>query len=701
MKKAVLLAAVLGVCGIAWGADAGKLPAPDVAADRQVAEQIVTEGAAGVKAVLGKVVPLGTGDDTKQRMAVSALVRHCTRPGAEAERAMVAKELVDALKAATDDEVRSFYILQLQWCGKDEAVEALATHLNDKLLGFASAAALQRIGTPAAGAALAKALAGAKETKVAIVTALGALRYAAAGDALKEAARAEDAKVRDAAFYALANAPVPGSRIVLEERATATDVSAEQHGRAVADYALYALRMGQAGATDECRAICRNLMLRNERNTQAQALSVLVDVFGEQARGDLLAALDSSDNQLRFAALQQSSKLKDAETTRQLLAKAKGELAAEVLPVVAQRGDPAAGPAIVGMLSEKDLSVRAAAAGALAKLLKDDAIPHLLKAAAVEPDARALTDTLARMPGETVLSAVAGAVAAAPVKTKVALLDILGARMARQHAPVALAQSAAADEPVRMAALRALGRIAREQDAAALVKWSLDAKDDAEETAALKAVVTAAAQGKDVDARSAELLKALPSATGAKRGAIVRTLGRVGGAPALTAVTAELKSKDKAHREAAVRSLADWPDAAAAPALLELAREEKELTPHVLALRGLVNVIKNSPLSPADKVRRYGDALAAARRVDEKKLVLGTASAERVPEAVALVAPSLDDEALKAEAALAVVKIVVPQRSREKVVTGPGVKEALAKAVPLCPDANLKQKGKQFLETMK
>src|SRR5688500_7950805 len=219
MTKRVLWAAVLGVCGMAWGAEVGKLPAPDVAADRQVAAAIVKDGVDGVRGVLGKSVPLGTGDDTKQRRAVAALVRHCTRPGAEAERALVAKELVDALKGATDDEVRSFYILQLQWCGRDEAVEAVAGHLNDKLLGFASAAALQRIGTPAAGAALAKALPAAKETKVAIVTALGAMRYAAAGDAIREAARTDDAKLRDAAFYALANVPVPGSRIVLEERA--------------------------------------------------------------------------------------------------------------------------------------------------------------------------------------------------------------------------------------------------------------------------------------------------------------------------------------------------------------------------------------------------------------------------------------------------------------------------------------------------
>jgi hypothetical protein len=102
-------------------------------------------------------------------------------------------------------------------------------------------------------------------------------------------------------------------------------------------------------------------------------------------------------------------------------------------------------------------------------------------------------------------------------------------------------------------------------------------------------------------------------------------------------------------------------------------------------------------LSSAQKVQAYSKALAAAKRAEEKKMVVGALAGERTEEALGLVAPLMEEEALKGEAALAVVKIVAPLERRQRGLTGEKAVEALRKAIPICPDAAARADGERYL----
>jgi hypothetical protein len=84
--------------------------------------------------------------------------------------------------------------------------------------------------------------------------------------------------------------------------------------------------------------------------------------------------------------------------------------------------------------------------------------------------------------------------------------------------------------------------------------------------------------------------------------------------------------------------------------------------------------------------------MAAAERPDEKKLALAGLASIRTLESLELVAASLDDEALKAEAALAAVKIACPQNENDKGLLAAAVGPILEKCKTLIKDEEMRKK---------
>jgi hypothetical protein len=132
-----------------------KLPADDYAAAQQVLGEVIS---GGPKAVRELIVAVGEkfGDPAgaKPKYAVHGVVMYAGRPGAEAERKMVAAALAEELQADHSDELKAFVCRQLQLCGGDAEVPALAALLESDRLCEPAAQALQAIGGDAAAKAL-------------------------------------------------------------------------------------------------------------------------------------------------------------------------------------------------------------------------------------------------------------------------------------------------------------------------------------------------------------------------------------------------------------------------------------------------------------------------------------------------------------------------------------------------------------------
>ena len=629
----ILTAACLARAASACAADpaqlVAKLPAASIQAGRKIIDELLGGGEPTVIACCGMLRPSGKGNCVAAETALSGMA-YVAGNGPEEQRGTFVGGVIKALDKAKEPEVQAFLISLLQAAGRNESVEPLSRHLRDEKLCDPAASALVCLGTANAGRAVAKALDSAKgKTVLPLVRAAGVLRAPEAAKSVLSHATSPGREVRHAALFALANIPVAEAENVLTKAAAAKEL--RDRVPATNCLLLFARRMGEAGKKDRAKAICRDIVGTRRGTREAHfvcaALATLVDVIGRDALDDLLAAADHKDKAVRAAALKLAENMKGPTVTKAWARKERSagpQGRAEILAMLAQRGDKAALPAIVAGLNDKDKAVRLAAIPAAAQLAGASAAPQLLEflAGAKDDEANAAVREIARLHGPKVISAVASALPKVTAPARVALLKLLGDRGATDQMPAVVSQLNAADAAVRKQAAKTFSSLAKPSDLPKLLDLLIEARGGSQRAALQTAVVTICQKNSDAAGRSKPVLDRLAQTEGAAREPLLNVLAKLGGPAALGAVVAETAVKDDDRRTAAVRVLAAWPDTVAVAPLLKIARESKNLAHHVLAIRGCVRL---AGTLPAAKRAPLLEALAAAARREEEKTLIRSA----------------------------------------------------------------------------
>jgi HEAT repeat protein len=680
-----------------------KMPAQSGQDSDKYAAELVKLGPEGIGAVCSMLVPPGKGDDTKARYALSSLTWYVLKPGtAEAEARAFSGAVSRALNTATNKEVQAFLIRRLQLGGRDECVPALADYLADDRLCEPAAQALTAIGTPTAAAALIEALPAAEGKRlVTMIKALGELRAVKAGEQIVKHAGSQDADTRLVALYALGNIGPKGhssAAAVLEKAARSK--SPCERSKATTYYLLFARRAAEEGDKKQCAGICRDLIKTRakEQNARSAALSTLVSALGEQALPDLLAAADDESRQLRFAVLALAETIPGKKATaawaRQVRAADAGKKV-EIIAMLGRRGDKSAAPVLVEAIRDKEQAVRLAAIGACADLGGTETVGDLLTALKTcegGQEIAAIKNTLIRIADGGALKSVAGALTDVPPVPRVALIQVLALRHAKAHKRAVFAQVEDADAAVRAAAIEALGVLADQNDMPLLVELFVGSADAGQKASIMKTLLAVGKLIEDPERRALALLKAIAGASQQDHVAILGALPQLGGREALAAVVGGTKNRDAAIRDAAVRALSDWPHIDAAAEMVEVMRGSKNLSHQVLATRGLVRLVSGSDMAADKKAAVYDGAMHAAGRPDEKRLILSGLSDVRTMESLEVVAQYLDDAAIRAEAARAVVRIACPDGKQHKGMATPEVKPVLTKTLEATQDAGLRKR---------
>jgi hypothetical protein len=143
-----------------------KLPADDYESARRLFDRLFSEGPKVIQRLVHLVGDeFGDPNGVKPKYALHGLVMHASRPGAASERQLVAETLAAELEAGHSDELKAFLCRQLQLCGRDEEVPALARLLTDDRLCEPATQALLAIRSDAARSALRKALTAAEGSR--------------------------------------------------------------------------------------------------------------------------------------------------------------------------------------------------------------------------------------------------------------------------------------------------------------------------------------------------------------------------------------------------------------------------------------------------------------------------------------------------------------------------------------------------------
>ena len=248
------------------------------------------------------------------------------------------------------------------------------------------------------------------------------------------------------------------------------------------------------------------------------------------------------------------------------------------------------------------------------------------------------------------------------------MIRILAARKARGEADAVLAFVRDADPAVQSAAVQAMGEIGDERHLAPVLDVLRTAPDGALQQGASAAAAGIARRISSESRRVAPFLLALEASDARQQILLLGVLSKVGGRTGCDSVAAlARKSGDAGVREAALRALTDWQDAAAMAPLFEMAGTLTEAREKILVIRGLARLAGQPPVPEKERLQACRQLFKMADRPEERRLVLGLLGTVRSREAMSLAGEYLRQADTRAEAALAVAKIASPAKKQRPV----------------------------------
>jgi len=661
-----------------------------------------------VLAALGSTVYADTLADLDKALAAAAAWKHgdsadvmktvesaTFAAGNDAKlRPPVEAKLLAALKTSKSVDLRRFICRQLRTIGTVKSVPVLASLLGDAELSHGARYALGRIESPRAAAALNAAL-GKTSGKIqaGIIITLAKRGYTGALGNMVKLFGSSDKTVAQAAIRGVG---ILGGSAAARALLGARPKSSGQLRKRIDD-ALFdcAEAFARSGKGPDAAVIYKVLYTPKEAiHVRLAALRGLARSQGAQATKTLAAAIKGDDPQIRANAIAFMTDVKDPGATKVLvglLATAKPESQTLILRSLGARGDKSACAAVTKAASSQDAGVRSAALEALGLVGGAASVELLVKAAGTEQAARG---SLVRIKGDGVEANLIKAVSTGENKVRVEAIRAVRQRGCKQAAAALFKAAGDTDATVRREAIAALGTLAGAKDISRLLAILVKPADPKDRSLIEHAAGTAFLSVKSDTTCASKVLAAMRSASGDAKASLIRLLAQAPAPSALSAVRAAVRDKTEAINDAAVRTLAGWPNATPAASVLALAKSTSNKTHRVLLLRGYVRMAGLSK----DPGAMCMQAMKLAKSTQDKKLVLSGFGAAGSMEALNTVAKYLDDKATREEAAMAAAKIGDKLRkSKDK----NQVKVILQKVVKVTRNRNTKKMAERTIRSIK
>jgi HEAT repeat protein len=661
-------------------------------------------GAATMDEAVAKLQRFQNGQDQRILEDVDQYVNAATaQTGSSGDRAELARRLGALLETDASFEAKQFVCRQLAKIGTPKEVPVLAKMLTDEKYSDMARYGLGPISGPEVDAALKTALGQTQgKVRIGIVSTMAYRRNQESLSVLIPLTTDADKELARASLTAVGHIGGTQAAEALARNLTA----AKPEDRFIVADALLACADGfvAQGQKDKASELYAS-MLKPEMPvlTQAAALRGLAAMGDPGAISQVLAALRSGEPVIQKAGMSCIQLMQGPEIT-QAFAKEIPNLPMNaqvvLLEALGARGDVTALPEATKALSNSDTQVRVAALRVLGQLGNASSVELLVAAAgAANAEERAAAlGSLRVLGGDGVEASLISSLTTAPTNVRPSIVRVLVDRNIVGAVPSLMKMASDLDARSAIEALKGLSAMADEKAMPALLKLLTEVQDDGVREAAEQTVTTLARKITDQSKQAETALAALAAEKQEKiRCALIRVLGGVGNTPAFEAVRGVLDDSSEMVRETAVRALAQWPDTAAEEILLKVQQDNPNQTLRTLALRGLVRLLgTDGGRSPASLVETYKQILTRVNDAEEKKLVLSGLAGVADVNALKLVEPFLKDDAVKAEAALAMLQIATTLSG----IDSGTAKQAVQKALAASDNPAVRQKAQEVLKAV-
>ena len=652
---------------------------------------------------LAAIVNYERGMSREPLIAVEKLIRESQNQ--PEQRKYIELQLAELLSEATL-ECKSFICRQLWFIGTADSVPAIAKLLMDEETADIACYAIGQNPSEEAGKALREALDKVSpKVQIRIINLLGDRRDTQSVEAIGKLVFGAEREVGEAAVAALGKiGGIQARKILVEVRAKG---DSELRFAATDAYLRCAEDLVAEGKSKQATIIYNELADKDEAAIiRSAAVKGLADAGGQETVPLVIAALRDENRMVRTTARSCVRTMKGQGVTELFageLPKTPPDEQVLLIGALADRGDAAALPAITIAAKSANTEVRKAVLQAVGKLGDASSVGYLVKAAtegvSSEEKSTAI-NSLKMLRGSRVDDAIVKSMQHSQPSVRSQLIQVLFERNAVGAVPALLGEAVNPDRNVRKAAFKALGRLGREEDLPSLVKLLVKLKDDSSRREAERAVVMVSRKisetGKQADVVLAEL-------HGEKRVAVrcslLRVLGGIANNNALRTLEEASKETNPAVRDTAIRTLAKWPNAMAAEALLEIYSNTQNQIHRLLSLRGFVRLLalpaEERPVEKTLKMCRQ--AMRQAHSPAEQKLVLSGLANVSDPGVLSMVEPFLQVETVRAEAAMAMIKI-----AGAIIETHPDrAKTAMNKLLAVSKDEDLRRQAEEIVRKSK
>jgi HEAT repeat protein len=614
-------------------------------------------------------------DSFPAQLDLEKLTASAARPGAEPERAALARELCEkAFDGKLPQTVRALILRQLALIGGAESVKPLAGLLADPDPQISECArlAMEKNPSPAAGAVLLANLQKGGEIRwqIGLINSLGERRAATAVDTIAE--RLKDDKLAAAALSALGKIGSPEAVRVLRKSLP---------NPAAVDALIVAARRLDAGsAAGICAGIYDSSAAPGQR---AAALSLLAVDDAAQARKAIPAAFASGDPSLQLAAVAGVQKIYGAEASA-FLASQLPNLKPVAIGIVLRALDASAEKDVIALAdANSDPDVNAAVIETLGRIGSSASVPVLLRLAGDKApgEQTPLGVSLATIKGPGAEEAIQKAAASGDPKTRVVAITVLGWRNSHSAAPALAAYAAEPDAAVSRAACLALKTAGTDNEIMPVVKLILGGKAPATASVAIRGIASRSADRHGI---AAQVLGMCQGSSGPELIQGLEILSFVGGPDALKTVVGYTSSSTPGLAEGALRTLCKWPDFDGVQPLLAYGGNAAMPEPlRLLALNAVERLILSSvDTVPALRVGAALDFLKTAWRDQEKGIAISALASIPYRAAADAMLPLTADEHLKSlacQGSLNLGDLLIKKRDRG---SAKKLAEAVIKANP-------------------
>ncbi|MCY1722570.1 DUF1080 domain-containing protein [Prolixibacteraceae bacterium Z1-6] len=656
-----------------------QMPTKNLEHRDKMMNEILYMGPKGFQKLTALLTAPGVGDDTAVRFALNSFARYASQFGKCEAKAFAETNLLKALKAQKDVEVKTFILNQLNLVGGEKIIEEASAYLTNTELVEPATQTILMIGCPKSAELFLEALPKAEEpAQMTLVRALGELKCKKAVPQITAFVGSKNAAMQKTTLTALANIGAPESYKTLLK--AASDINFKYEATNAAESFLeYANRLGEENELELMGKACKAIFKANKADdllhNYSKALSIYAKHLGYEATPLLLDAVENSNKPFRYSVLNTAEKLGGVADTRKWIAKAETatpEIKADVISMLGRRGCSLATEFVTENLKASSETVRQEAIVALAQLEGTSAIPVLVDHLAAGKDLETTKATLTTLLDKEHLYTIADQLDVTSGKTKAAVINLIAAKAGTQYFEKIYAATSSSATEEKAAAFKALKRVSAYENTDNLLKLLLSVSNETEIMETQLAIISATAGIKDEQSADGKILSALKSTS--KKERIIAVLPEIGGPVALETVTKSFNTSSGSLKEASFEALTNWKDYSASKSLYEICQTTKGDYQTKAAIN-FARMVNSADLPDDQKLLQFRKIMEYAGSDDDKNYIIKSVGRLRTFLSIVYLEKFLDTKTVQQNAAVAIKDIALQGK-----FYGDVVKRALEKA---------------------